>query len=132
MRNNLVLGGLKEEPGENLDLKFRDFLVNKLKMAQSIVEFMKLERIHRMGAPGSRRDRNVVIKLAFFSDREIVRRQKRLLRGSDYYLYEQFPPEIAARRRRLVPKLQEAIKANKKAWMVYDTLYIDGQPVKCQ
>jgi chromosome segregation ATPase len=24
MRNNLVLGGLKEEPGENLDLKFRE------------------------------------------------------------------------------------------------------------
>ena len=118
----------------NLEVKFRDFLVQKLKIAKSIVDSIKLERIHRMGAPSAdtnRRGRNIVVKFAFFSDRELVRRQKHLLRGSDYYLYEQFPPEIAARRRKLVSRLHDAIKANKKAWLVYDTLYIEGKPFKC-
>lgn len=134
MRNNLVLSGFKEETEENLEVKFRDFLVQKLKIAKSIVDSIKLERIHRMGALSAdtnRRGRNIVVKFAFFSDRELVRRQKHLLRGSDYYLYEQFPPEIAARRRKLVPRLHDAIKANKKAWLVYDTLYIEGKPFKC-
>ena len=31
---------------------------------------------------------------------------------------------------KLVPKLHEAIKANKKSWLVYDTLYIESKPFK--
>ena len=128
-----MLSGFKEEVGEDLDVKFRDFMVQKLKLARSLVDSMKIERIHRMGAPSTdthRRGRNIVIKFAFFTDRELVLRQKHQLKKSDYFLYEQFPPEIAARRRKLVPKLHEAIKANKKAWLVYDTLYIEGKPFK--
>ncbi|XP_053400456.1 uncharacterized protein LOC128557270 [Mercenaria mercenaria] len=134
MRNNLVFGGFPEESGENLEDKFRKFLVKDLKLAQNIVDSMKLERIHRMGVPssdGSQRKRNFVVKFTFFSDRELVRRQKHLLKETGFLLHEQFPPEIAARRRKLMPQLKEAIKDNKRAWLVYDTLYIEGKPVKC-
>ncbi|KAH3771862.1 hypothetical protein DPMN_173191 [Dreissena polymorpha] len=43
-------------------------------------------------------------------------------------VFEQFPPEIQEKRRRLVPKMKEAKRDGKKAWIAYDTLYIDGRP----
>ncbi|XP_053396028.1 sushi, von Willebrand factor type A, EGF and pentraxin domain-containing protein 1-like [Mercenaria mercenaria] len=131
MRNNLVFGGIVEEQNEDLDKKLREILANKLRITQSIVNSMKIERIHRMGQlsdnPGQGTCHKVVCKFAYFSDRELVRRQRKLLEGSNYFLHEQFPPEIAAKRRKLIPKLKEAFKDGKKAWIVYDTLYIEGQ-----
>ncbi|XP_060604090.1 uncharacterized protein LOC132756963 [Ruditapes philippinarum] len=132
MRNNLIFGGFKEEEDENLDSVMRKFFVDKLKVAQSIVDSMKIERVHRLGQVkgNTTEPRKVVCRFAYFSDREIVRRQNKLLDHTDYFLHEQFPPEIVARRRKLLPKLKAAIKDKKKAWFVYDTLYIDGAPVK--
>ena len=45
------------------------------------------------------------------------------------YMHEQFPPEVVARRRRLIPILWDAKKIGKTALISYDTLYIDGTPV---
>ena len=44
-------------------------------------------------------------------------------------MHEQFPPEVVARRRRLIPILWDAKKIGKTALISYDTLYIDGTPV---
>jgi predicted nuclease with TOPRIM domain len=59
MRNNLVLSGFKEETEENLEVKFRDFLVQKLKIAKSILDSIKLERIQYMGAISSDTNREI-------------------------------------------------------------------------
>ena len=42
---------------------------------------------------------------------------------------EQFPKEVADKRRRLVPKTKEARQQDKSAWLSYDTLYVDGRAV---
>jgi hypothetical protein len=45
-------------------------------------------------------------------------------------MHEQFPPEIAARRKALIPTLKAAQKQGRKSWIAYDTLYVDGLPVR--
>ena len=74
--------------------------------------------------------RKIVYKFNLFTHREQVRRKKFKLENSNYYIHEQFPSEVVAGRRRLVPKLRDAKKNGKTAWVSYDTLYIDGTPVK--
>ncbi|KAH3772640.1 hypothetical protein DPMN_173981 [Dreissena polymorpha] len=45
-------------------------------------------------------------------------------------MFEQFPPEVLEKRRKLVPKMKDAKKEGKRYWIVYDTIYVDGKPVK--
>ncbi|KAH3837548.1 hypothetical protein DPMN_110941 [Dreissena polymorpha] len=71
----------------------------------------------------------VVAKFPFFKNREVVRRQWPELKDTPYNVFEQFPPEIQKKRRRLVPKMKEAKRGGERAWIAYDTLYIDGRPV---
>ena len=110
----------------------RNFMVEKLKLARGLVEDMKLERVHRIGTINQNSDnpRKIVCKFNQFTDREIVRKHKFKLENSNYYIHEQFPPEIVTKRKRLIPKLRQAKKDGKSAWISYDTLNIDGQPVK--
>ncbi|XP_060553617.1 uncharacterized protein LOC132714718 [Ruditapes philippinarum] len=73
--------------------------------------------------------RKIVAKFAFYKDREMVRRLRTKLNDTQFYLHEQFPPEIVARRKSLLPKLKNAKKQGRQAWLAYDTLFIDGVPV---
>jgi len=52
------------------------------------------------------------------------------LRDTQFYVSEQFPPEVAAKRRRLFRKVKEEKLAGRKAWVSYDTLLVDGKPVR--
>ncbi|XP_052814234.1 uncharacterized protein LOC128241346 [Mya arenaria] len=134
MRNNLVFGNIPEVRAEywaESETKLRDFIVNKLKIAQNIVDDIQFERVHRMGDfyPDSRYPRKLVVKFFSFKDREIVRRQRENLHDTEYFLHEQFPPEISARRRAHMPALKAAKRQGKRTWLSYDRLYIDGKPV---
>ena len=53
MRNNLVFSVITEDNHENpeaTEVKVRHFMVDKLKIAQDIVDGFQLERVHRMGS----------------------------------------------------------------------------------
>ena len=43
---------------------------------------------------------------------------------------EQFPKEVADKRRRLVPKMKKARQQGKSAWLSYDTRYVDSRAVR--
>ncbi|XP_052786304.1 uncharacterized protein LOC128221743 [Mya arenaria] len=136
MRNNLIFGGIEEGPEEkqaDTEVKFREFLKSKLNLAQELVTAMKIERAHRIGAHnqngGNPRPRNIVCKFTEFKDRETARKQGRQLKGTTFFISEQFPAEIMEARRRLLPKLNAAKQAGKRTWLVYDTLYVNGSPV---
>ena len=138
MRNNLVFTGITEDPHEKpeaTEVTLRKFMVDKLKIAQGIVDSFRLERVHRMGDNSSRfgatnRPRNIVAKFLQFKDRETVRRARTNLKGTNCFINEQFPKDIADRRKQLYPKMRQAIRDGKRAWLSYDTLYIDGRPVR--
>ena len=129
MINNLIVcknkEGSTEKPADTEDI-VRMFIIEKLDLARDVINEMKLERVHRIG-PFSQ---NPNYKFSLFADRELIRKRKFKLDKSTYYIHEQFPPEIVAKRRRLVQKLRDAKKEGKSAWISYDSLYVEGKPVK--
>jgi len=136
MRNNLLFTGIEEdassgnEPPATTERKLREHLINKLKVARETVEAMRFERVHRTPSqPVRGKVRTIVAKFTFFKDRETVRRQWPELQGTNFSVFEQFPPEVVDKRRRLQPKMKEAKREGKRAWIAYDTLYIDGRAV---
>ena len=64
------------------------------------------------------------------NEKEFVRKQGKALQGTQFHVYEQFPKEVGDKRRTLVPRMQAARRDGKRAWISYDTLYIDGKAVR--
>jgi len=106
MRSNLVFTNIKEsinERHEDCEVKVRQFIVEKHGVAQDLVDSIQFERVHRIGVSGSTsgaesttlRPRNIVTKFSLYKDKKMVRRAKSKLRGTDHYIFEQFPKEIA-------------------------------------
>ena len=110
--------------------KLRVFVTEKMKVAKDIADKLVFERVHRMGVKRQGVNRSIVAKFHNFKERELVRKQGKALKGSRFYVNEQFPREVADKRRRLVPKMKEARQQGKSAWLSYDTLYVDGRVVR--
>ncbi|XP_052212302.1 uncharacterized protein LOC127831372 [Dreissena polymorpha] len=137
MRNNLIFTGIEEDNSQGnksqvvTESKLREHLSEKLKIPKETVEGLRFERVHRTPSqPVRGKVRSVVAKFVFFKDRELVRRQWPELKGTSFNVFEQFPPEVQEKRRRLIPKMKEAKREGKRAWLAYDTLFIDGHPVQ--
>lgn len=133
MRNNLLFTNIPEAPSEKYEDTeniLRQFMVKEMKVAQDLVDKISFERVHRMGNKTNGRSRNIVAKFTLFKERELVRKQWKALSGTPYFVNEQLPREVIDRRRKLIPRMKEAREQGKTAWLTYDTLYIDGKPVK--
>ena len=132
MRCNLIFSNIPEskDQHEDAEASIREFLVQRMKFAQDIIENIKFDRVHRMGPTGEGIDRNIVAKFAFFKERELVRRNSRVLNIAGLFVYEQFPKEVNDKRRKLIPRMKEEQKMANTAWLVYDTLYINGRPFR--
>ena len=103
-------------------------MCEKLKITQDIVDSITMERIHRMGPPpnatgNGNYNRRIVCKFNMFTDREVTRKSGYKLKGTNYYVTEQFPPEVSAKRRVLARRMKEEKEKGNTAWLSYDTLY---------
>ncbi|KAH3753802.1 hypothetical protein DPMN_176823 [Dreissena polymorpha] len=58
----------------------------------------------------------------------MVRKRWKELDGTVFRVFEQFPQDVIQKRRKLVPKMKDARRQGKRAYLAYDTLYIDGVP----
>jgi len=137
MRNNLIFTGVVEdnttgnEQPEITERKLRQHLQDAFKIARDVVDSIKFERVHRSpGSPTPGKVRNIVAKFTFFKERELVRKLWKQLDGSVYRVFEQFPQEVIEKRRKLVPQMKEARRLGKRAYLAYDTLYINGTAVR--
>lgn len=134
MRNNLIFSNISEERNETNERSeqiLRDFMVDKLKMAQDMVSEIQFERVHRIGQTKmDGKSRQLIAKFTLFKEREAVRKERKELKDTNFYISEQFPKDIVERRKKLLPKMKKAKEENRDAWISYDTLYIDGVAVK--
>ena len=133
MRNNLIFSGIAELPSErpeDTEKLIRDFICEKLHVARATVNQLKLERAHRMGPISSNYTRKIVCKFNLFPEREMVRKLSNKLKGTTFYINEQFPADVVEKRKRLQPRLKRAKESGQRAWISYDTLFIDGKPVR--
>ncbi|XP_052817962.1 uncharacterized protein LOC128243984 [Mya arenaria] len=134
MHNNLVFRNIPEAQGanaspEDCERVIRDFMMEKMKLAQELVDSFKFDRVHRMGQRRQGSSRNIVAKFTLFKERELVRSQSSALKGTGNYVFEQFPREVSEKRRRMVPRIKEEQRKGNRAWLSYDTLYVNGHPV---
>lgn len=137
MRNNLVFTNIPEDTAggnesvEATERKLRQHFQDALKIAKETADSIRFERVHRSpGYPVPGKLRTIVAKFTFFKDREFVRKQWKELRGTTFHMYEQYPPEVIAKRRKLIPRMKAAREQGKSSWIAYDTLYVDGRPVR--
>ncbi len=127
MRDNLLFYNIDEQEHENTTKIIHDLLEKKMGIenAQSMV---KIDRSHRLGKKRveSRKPRPIIAKFNYHQDREYIRMNAKLLKGSGVGISEQFPSEIEKTRKNVYPELKKAKAAGKKVKMVRDKLFIDG------
>lgn len=136
MRDNLIFTNIPENVQhvdgrhfENTEQELNAFLLNKLGLND-----VKFERVHRIASKDkNRRDRGprpIVAKFTFFKQREEVRKSGYKLKNTSFGIHEQFPDEVEETRRNLYPILRQARRENKKAVLVRDRLYVNGELVR--
>lgn len=127
MRDNLIFAGLHENKQENAEDVIKDFLKTHLKLPPDTVKTITFHRAHRIGQQTNKGPRPIVVKFEHFKDKELIKSRGKELKGTVFGLNDQFPKEIQERRKILYPILKDSRKNNKRAHLVVDKLYIEGQ-----
>ena len=101
---------IKQVLTDHLDIKTEDF---------------SIERAHRVGKVKSQADykpRTVIAQFLSYKTREQVLNKKKLLKGKNIYIREDFSDKIQEKRRELIPQMYEARRNNMIASLRYDKL----------
>ena len=99
-RNNIIIDGIPEEVGESWERteeKALEFVRSKL----GVEKVMPVERAHRIGRPRLGHHRKIIMKMCFYKDREMILKNRGLLKGTHQFVNEDFAPEISGRRQAL-------------------------------
>ena len=65
-------------------------------------------------------------KFLSHKQKEEIRRNANLLKGTNYFISEQFPKEVMESRKQKIPVMKKAKKEGKKVKLVADKLLING------
>jgi len=124
MRDNLLFHRLPEEKDENCEQIVLKAIEEKLKIANATTD-IRIQRAHRIGAYNTAKTRPIVVKFAFYPDRERVRQAARQVKDSSIGVSEQFPKEVMETRRKLIPIMLKAREEGKDAYIRVDKLFIN-------
>ena len=123
LSNNLLFFAIDEKPvamdadnaengGDDIETKqtencievVLDFCEKTLNIEQAR-ENLKIEKAYRLGKriDGAVRPRPIVVKFSQHSDREKVRKSSGRLKGTNYGISPQYPPEVLANSKKLIP-----------------------------
>lgn len=127
MRDNLIFSGISEQTPDNPENLIKNFMKAQLKIPPDTVQNITFHRVHRLGKPSTKGPRPIIAKFEHFKQKELVRSRGRELKGTSFGLNEQYPHEINERRKVLYPILKENRQNNRRASIIVDKLYIDGQ-----
>jgi len=122
-RSNLIIEGVQESKSEVPWNKVQDVIYNYMGID---TRHMKIERCHRL--QGSRSSpKPIIVRFNWFADRQQIWEKRRYLKGSQYYLREDFPSAVQKTRRSLNHTLALARTADKKALLKNDMLIFKGE-----
>ena len=128
MRDNLLFYNIldvRDESDDECATKLYSFFEEKLKIDNA--SDIKLDRVHRLGRYNPAKTRPIIAKFCFYPDRETVRKAARNLAGTQYSVSQQFPKEVMARRKGLIPTLKSLKDQGRRAYISVDKLYVDGR-----
>ena len=123
-RNNLIIKGIPEGWGQNVDQMVRSFMNDYFWVPYDIA----IERVHRLGkfTGNYDRPRPIIVRFVNFADRELVWNARHFLGKSGFGLDEDFSPDVQAVRRKLLPVYLEAKRQHIPVEMVKDTIKLYG------
>ena len=133
-RNILIIKGIPEDgPAENCNTVVKNFLNSKLKVPT--VDNIDISSVHRLGKPPHmqpspvKKPRNMILRLANLSDRDLIWKHRFNLKSTPFILNEDFSPLTQERRKQLQPYFIAARKhpSVKRCQLIRDCLMINGQ-----
>lgn len=99
----------------------------QLKLPPDTVNQITSHRVHRLGSRSNKSPRPIIVKVEHYKHKELIKSRGKEVRGTDYGLNDQFPREINKWRKVLYLILKQYRQNNKRANLVVDKLYIEGQ-----
>ena len=128
-RNNIRIGGIAEEPGETWDEYERK--VQRLLSEELDINDVVTERAHRVkvNSPEKKnskkiRSRTVVCKLPSFVDKARIIKNSHRLKGTSYYVNEDFSKETLAYWNELWEKVKALRKEGKTFYLNYKSIIV--------
>nr|XP_037276014.1 uncharacterized protein LOC119168726 [Rhipicephalus microplus] len=122
-RSNLLFFGIEDDPNENWAVsedKIVKFCSDHLGTS---ISSPQLERVHRLGRFNTDRRRPIIVKFTFFKDKEQILSKSRKLKGTNFYIREDFSMKTRQARQKL---LEFAKAQNKRFKLSVDKLRIDN------
>ncbi len=134
-RNNLIVGGVPEEPGnESWDMteeKVKNILIVDLGLNQQVVDRLSIEKAHRLGRRKHGENCRVIkLQFANFKDKEKVLKKAREVKCDKPYFREDFSAEVLDARAKLKPGLIAAREGGLQAFLSNDKLIVQKQEKK--
>jgi len=124
IKYNLIFSGIQQTDHENENTE----AVLKHFIQIGNVEDIEFHNVHHLRDRSDGKPRTIIAKFAKYSDHVRVRKSVyKLKEKPKFSISQQYPPEIAERRKRLYPKLKEFQRMGNRATLVYDTLIVDGR-----
>ena len=121
-RNNLLFYGLdkeENETNEDCELRVKELLTDKLELGND-VEF---DRVHRLG---SKEKSPLIARCVLYKDKVKIMKQKSKLKGTEFYIREDFSAGIRDVRKKLYPFMKAKKEVGVPVSMVYDHLIVNG------
>ena len=133
-RDNLIFHGINEPTNESsvtCEKLVRQFFVNQLQFSDASAAAVPFIRCHRIQSNTKNSKKPIIVRFKNFSDREIVWSKKSLISERTYSISEDFPKDVAYRRKKLFPVFAKARKTTsidrKSVSLKSDVLIIRGK-----
>ncbi|KAK0141371.1 Ig kappa chain V-VI region NQ2-6.1 [Merluccius polli] len=130
-RNNILFDGIKDEKTEtwhDTEVKAKKFLADHFKMDPKLIE---VERAHRNGTfQLDGRPRTMTVKLLRFKDKEEIIKRAKCLKGTKFFINEDFSERVRSKRKELLPRLKNERMKGNIAYRKYDQLIVHAPSSK--
>ena len=104
MKNNLVISGIEENEGENAKEVIKKIFKEKVKIKRDIA----IKAAFRVGKT-SDTDHNLIVRLENMSDKSVIFKHTKNLKGQEIYISNQMPPKVQEDKR----QQKQKVKINK-------------------
>ena len=127
-RDNLILENVRESQNEDCRSVVSVIIRENLQIGKEVL----FTRVHRLGKKDQKKTRPIIFRCHYYPDREMIWKNRRLLKGTGIIMREDYPEPIEQNRRSLLPYCNAAKEKKWKATLRGDTLLIEGQSYKVE
>lgn len=126
-RKNLIIFGVVEEEGENMEVRQRKIKEVVNRTGIEIEPKEDIAEIRRIGRREKDKERPLIVELMREDKKSEIIKSTRNLRGTKWSISEDYPKEIQLQRKQLLKHMKIARSMGHRATVIYDKVIIDGE-----